>query len=165
MATDNITLPAPRFRGATITTDASGFFVSASNDSAASDASRMMRNGRLSILAMSEFMTELKQAESDALAAHNKAELRYGVNGNHPAKEATEKAMNAALDTVDALLDWIAAMRPTKPADIGLQIRLIMREFCPMACIRPNCHKALQAASMALCGDPEPDKERLSHAA
>ena len=149
---DLITLPAPSSFDGSITVDADGYFKTSQGDCAARDAIRMTKDGRLSISAMCALMSELRQAEDIALAAHSKAENLHGVQADCPEKDATEKAVSIASDKVLRLLAWIAAARPTTPEDIGRQIRVIMSISGIGGCINRDEFAAFNAASVALMG-------------
>lgn len=145
-----ITLPAPSNVDGSITVDAQGHFKTSDGEGVARDVLRMTHNGRLSVPAMCAFMKELRQCEDIALAAHSKAETLHGVQGDCPEKDDTEKAVAVATDKVLRLLAWIAAVRPSAPADIGLQIRAIMDINGKGGCIRLDEFDAILAASAAL---------------
>ena len=152
---DLITLPAPSSFDGSITVDADGYFKTSQGDCAARDAIRMTKDGRLSISAMCALMSELRQAEDIALAAHSKAENLHGVQADCPEKDATEKAVSIASDKVLRLLAWIAVARPSQPDDIGRQIQAIIAISGGGGIMRRNELNALSAASVALIGGNE----------
>lgn len=151
---DLIRLPAPCSIDSFITCDVNGYFKRSEGAGANRDAMRMTKGGRLSMRAMAAFMTDLNHAEDLAHAAFNQMEKKHGIRGEHPDKTAACENAGRACERVTRLLAWVAAMRPTYPVDIGLQVSLILKHSGPLGCISKEEHAALMAGAKALTNPP-----------
>lgn len=152
--TDLIRLPAPCGIDCFITCDRDGYFKRSEGQGAHLDAMRMTRGARLSMPALSAYMTDLTHAETSAHDAYDAAETLHGVKGSHPDKIATRAALCASSAKVFRLLAWIVTMRPTDPVNIGIQARLILSVSGPLGCIKRDEYEALMAGAKALTIPP-----------
>ena len=113
-----------------------------------------MTSQDMTISAMAAKLIELKHAEEMALRAFTVAENTYGVQGKHPAKDEAQQVVSAASDKVLSLLERIASARPSRPDDIGRQIKAILSVSGEGGIIKRGEIAALSAASSALLTTP-----------
>lgn len=162
---DLIRLPAPCSADSFITCDLDGYFKLSEGQGANRDAIRMTKRGRLSMPALAAYMTDLGHAESLALKDFTAAEIKHGVNVDHPDKTRADAAVDVASGRVLRLAAWIAAARPSCPADIGLQARLILSLSGPLGCIKRDEYDALIAGAQKLTAPPTNPSQGVAHAA
>jgi len=104
----------------------------------------------MTVTEMTAMLIELRQTEEAALRAFAVTESTYGVQGEHPAKDEAQQVVSAASDKVLSLLERIASARPSRPDDIGRQIKAILSVSGDGGIMKRGEIAALSAASSAL---------------